>query len=211
VKLSALEFDAGLFAELDMASARTERPLHIDALSPETVDTTWQLLQAAPRAGQIGVTLPGRWRRSAADASLAERLGLRVRIIKGQWADPAANGVDPARGFLDVVDRMCGHSGGVGVATHDVPLLTESLRRLNAAGTPSTAELLFGMPFGAPARTARRLGVPIRVYVPYGRAGPPYGIADVTDRPVAAWWLVQDLVLGKDKTWLSIRRSRLPR
>jgi hypothetical protein len=68
--------------------------------------------------------------------------------------------------------------------------------------------LFFGMPFGAPARTARRLGVPIRVYVPYGHAGAPYGVGDVTHRPVAAWWLLQDLVLGKDKTWLSIRRSR---
>jgi proline dehydrogenase len=208
VKLSALEFDAGLFGELDAASAQTSRPLHIDALAPETVDATWQLLQAAPRAGQIGITLPGRWQRSTADASLAERLGLRVRIIKGQWADAASNGVDPAYGFLRVVDRLCGHRGGVGVATHDVALLTESLRRLNAAGTPTTAELFFGMPFAAPARTARRLGVPIRIYVPYGHAGALYGIADVRHRPVAAWWLLQDLVLGKDKMWLSIRRSR---
>jgi proline dehydrogenase len=208
VKLSALEFDADLFAELDAASARTGRPMHIDALAPATVDATWSLLEAAPRDGQIGITLPGRWRRSTQDVSLAERLGLRVRIIKGQWADPASNGIDPARGFLEVVERLCGHNGGVGVATHDVALLTESLRRLNAAGTPSSVELFFGMPFGAPARTARRLGVPIRVYVPYGHAGAPYGVGDVTHRPVAAWWLLQDLVLGKDKTWLSIRRSR---
>jgi hypothetical protein len=50
--------------------------------------------------------------------------------------------------------------------------------------------------------------VPIRIYVPYGHAGAPYGVADVPGRPVAAWWLLQDLALGKDKTWLSIRRSR---
>ena len=208
VKLSALDFDSDLFAELDAASARTSRPLHVDALAPETVDATWLLLQRAPRAGEVGMTLPGRWRRSAEDASLAERLGLRARVVKGQWADAAPDAVDPAQGLLDVVDRLRGHSGGVAVATHDVGLLAESLRRLIAADTPCAAELFFGLPFRTPAVTARRLGVPIRIYVPYGHAGAPYGIADVGRRPVAAWWLLQDLVLGKDKTWLSIRRSR---
>jgi proline dehydrogenase len=208
VKLSALDFDSNLFAELDAASAQTSRPLHIDALAPETVDATWLLLQSAPRAGQVGTTLPGRWQRSAEDASLAERLGLRVRVVKGQWADAAPDAVDPAEGFLAVVDRLRGHGGGVAVATHDVGLLAESLRRLIAADTPCAAELFFGLPFRTPAVTARRLGVPIRIYVPYGHAGAPYGVADVARRPVAAWWLLQDIVLGKDKMWLSIRRSR---
>jgi proline dehydrogenase len=208
VKLSALGFDADLFAELDAASAQTSLPLHVDALAPETVDATWLLLQSTPRAGQVGTTLPGRWRRSVDDASLAERLGVRVRVVKGQWADGAPGVADPGAGVLAVVDRLRGHRGGVAVATHDVALLTESLRRLIAAETPCAAELFFGMPFRAPAMAAERLGVPIRIYVPYGHAGAPYGIADVTHRPVAAWWLMQDLVLGKDKTWLGIRRSR---
>ena len=175
---------------------------------PETVDATWLLLQSTPRAGQVGTTLPGRWRRSVDDASLAERLGVRVRVVKGQWADGAPGVADPGAGVLAVVDRLRGHRGGVAVATHDVALLAESLRRLIAAETPCAAELFFGMPFRAPAMAAERLGVPIRIYVPYGHAGAPYGIADVTHRPVAAWWLMQDLVLGKDKTWLGIRRSR---
>jgi hypothetical protein len=53
--------------------------------------------------------------------------------------------------------------------------------------------------------------VPIRVYVPYGRAAAPYGVADVRANPAVAWWLIQDLLLGKDKTWRSLRRSRVAR
>lgn len=210
VKLSALDFDAALFAELDAAAAQSARALHVDALAPETVDATWLLLQGVPRAAQVGTTLPGRWRRSADDASLAGQLGLRVRVVKGQWADSTPPSVDPAAGFLRVVDALRGHADGVSVATHDVELLAESLDRLTAAGTPCTAELFLGLPFRAPALTARRLGVPIRVYVPYGDSGAPYGVADIADNPVAAWWMLQDLVLGKDKTWLSIRRSGRP-
>ena len=207
VKLSTLGFDAGLLAELALAAARSSRALHVDALAPGTVDLTWLLLHGAPHAGRLGTTLPGRWARSVDDAALAGRLGLRVRVVKGQWADPGDEAIDPAQGFLRVVDALRGHRHGVAVATHDARLLAESLRRLIGSGTPCFAELFFGLPFRAPVLVARRLGVPVRVYVPYGQGGAPYEVGDVTDHPVAAWWLLQDLVLGKDKTWRSIRRS----
>jgi proline dehydrogenase len=208
VKLSALAFDEALFAELDAASARSARPLHVDALATDMADATWQLLERVPRAGRLGTTLPGRWRRSPEDASRAARLGLGVRVVKGQWVDSDHGELDPAAGFLAVIDRLRGHHPGVAVATHDVDLLAASIRRLRAAGTPCTAELYFGLPFRGPAVTARRLGVPVRLYVAYGCTDAPYGIVDVRRHPSAAWWLLQDLALGKDKTWLSIRRSR---
>jgi proline dehydrogenase len=207
VKLSTLEFDPTLFAELDAAAAQSGCGLHIDALGPGTVAATWRLLESAPRAGRIGTTLPGAWPRSVDDAALAARLGLRVRVVKGQWT----GATDPAEGFRRVVARLRGHPDGVGVATHDVALLASSLHSLTAAGTSCEAELFLGMPFGGPAATARRLGVPVRLYVPYGRAAAPYGVADVRANPAVAWWLIQDLLLGKDKTWRSLRRSRVAR
>jgi proline dehydrogenase len=82
------------------------------------------------------------------------------------------------------------------------------VRRLTAARTPCEVELLLGLPFAAPARAARRLGVPVRLYVPYGATGAAYGIGGLVRNPITAWWLAQDLLLGKDKTWQSIRRSR---
>jgi proline dehydrogenase len=211
VKLSALQFDGALLAELNAAAADSGRPLHIDALAPKTVDATWRLVESAPRAARLGITLPGRWARSAGDASVARRLGLRVRIVKGQWApDGTTEGVDPnaAQGFLRVVDRLSGHTHVVGVATHDVDLLAASLDRLTASGTPCAVELFFGLPFSAQLRTARRYGVPVRVYVAYGDWGSPYGLSYLANRPAVAWWLLQDLLLGKEKTWRSIRRSR---
>jgi proline dehydrogenase len=208
VKLSALDFDAALFAELDAAAAGAGRALHIDALAPDTVDATWLLIQDRPRAATLGITLPGRWLRSSDDTLLAVRLGLRVRVVKGQWAAGGSGELDPVRGFLRVVDRLRGHHGGVAVATHDVDLLGESLQRLTASETPCAAELFFGLPLRPQLLTARRSGVPVRVYVPYGRCGAPYDMADLAGRPAVAWWLLQDLLLGKDKPWRSIRRSR---
>jgi proline dehydrogenase len=210
LKLSAIGFDATLFAELEAAAAQSQRRLHLDALAPETVDATWMMLEGVRRDGRVGTTLPGRWRRSADDASRGARLGLAVRLVKGQWAERTDGDGDPVgKGFLRLVDRLGGHPHGVAVATHDVALLAESLRRLHETGTRCEAELLYGLPFRGPARCARRAGVPIRVYVPYGDAGAPYGRADLAHNPAATWWLVQDLLLGKNKTWRGIRRSRI--
>jgi proline dehydrogenase len=205
VKLSALHFDPALLGELEAASKRFERRLHIDSLAPETVDRTWALIEGTADPGTLGLALPGRWRRSVQDARRALDLGLIVRIVKGQWAD---GNVDPGAGFLDVVDAIAGSKNLVRVATHDIPLLEEAVRRLTAARTPCEVELLLGLPFAAPARAARRLGVPVRLYVPYGETGAAYGIGEALRNPATAWWLVQDLLLGKDKTWQSIRRSR---
>jgi proline dehydrogenase len=212
IKLSAIGFDAARLAELEAAAARSGRRMHLDALAPDTAEPTWLLLGGAPRDGRVGTTLPGRWRRSPDDASRAARLGLAARVVKGQWPDgDDADRDRGAEGFLDVVDRLCGHPHGVAVATHDTRLLAESLRRLQATGTRCEAELFYGLPFRAPALCARRAGVPIRVYVPYGNAGAPYRPADLVHNPAATWWLVQDLLLGESKTWRGIGRSRARR
>jgi proline dehydrogenase len=208
VKLSALGFDERLFAELVAAAAQSGRRLHVDALAPETAGPTWRLLEGARSGARLGGTLPGRWPRSPDDAARAVELGLPVRVVKGQWSGGVEGTVDAVEGFLRVVDRLRGHTAGVAVATHATALLDESLRRLTAARTPCEAELLYGLPLRAPALVARRLGVPIRIYVPYGDAGAPYGADDLIRRPAAAWWLVQDLLLGKDKPWRAIRRLR---
>jgi proline dehydrogenase len=211
VKLSALAFDPGLFAELNVAAARCERGLHVDALGPETVDDTWALLERAESRDWIGTTLPGRWGRSVDDARRAIELGLRVRVVKGQWSDTVAPDVDAAEGVLRVVDCLRDSTRRVAVATHDVPLLAEALSRLRAAGVPCAVELFLGLPFAGPLRLARRLGVPVRVYVPYGAGGAPYSAAALTRNPAATWWLLQDMVLGKEKTWRSMGRAHLSR
>jgi proline dehydrogenase len=208
VKLNGIGFDPALFGELALEAARVDRRLHLDALEPETADKTMQLLAKTPCPRPLGTTLPGRWRRSVEDGAQAMAQGLYLRIVKGHWTDERRGSVDPAEGFLRIIDLVAGHAGGVGVATHNTALLQESLRRLRAGKTPCEVELYLGMPFRGPAKIAADFGVPVRVYVPFGDAWPGYGIPDLITHPATVRWLVQDLLWGRDKTWRSIRRSR---
>jgi len=207
-KLPGIGFDAGLFDELVAAAAAAGRRLHLDGMRADTVDPTFGLLERAAGHGPLGTTLPGRWRRSVDDAGRAMDLGLTIRVVKGHWPDDEHGNLDPGDGFLKVIDRLCGYQGGVAVATHNVKLLRESLRRLAASGTPCGSELFLGMPFAGPANAAREAGVPIRVYVPYGNAWASYGVRDLAAHPATAMWLLQDLLFGREKTWRAIKRSR---
>ena len=206
IKLSALGFDEALFAELTSAAWRSGTRLHLDALSPGSAEATLLLLERASHPARLGTTLPGRWHRSMDDLSRIMELGVSVRVVKGQWPDDLDPMADPTKGFREIVERLQGYAAGVAVATHDVTLLRASLAGLTASRTPCTSELFLGMPFRGPAIVARQLEVPVRVYVPYGDTGAPYRLGG---HPAAAWWLLQDLALGQDKTWRSIRRSRM--
>jgi len=179
VKATAVSFRLYLLERLADRGVR----LHFDAMGPETVDETRALIERLP--GECGTTLPGRWRRSDADAEWAIERGLTVRIVKGQWPGPDER--DPSRGFLELVDRLAGRARSVSVATHDTALAHTALERLRARGTPCELEQLYGL---------RRAPAPARVYIPYGHAWLPYALNNLRRRPRAAWWLARDLLLA---------------
>ena len=193
VKLPPLR-RAGDRVEEVLAQARGQGTLvHFDSVGPEVADETFAVIADAARRGPlVGCTLPGRWRRSRADADRAVDLGLHVRVVKGQWADPAEPEIDLRKGFLDVIDALAGRARAVAVATHDAELGREALGRLLRPGTPCTLELLYGLPVRRSVQVARELGVPVRIYVPYGHGWLPYSLSQARRNPRIAWWVLRD-------------------
>lgn len=184
LKPTALAFDASLASDLAEHAARLDVGLHLDALAPEAADPSFGLAERlVGLKPAIGLTLPGRWRRSLADAPRAAELATRVRVVKGQWVDPEDQSRDPREGVLAVVDRLAGRARTVAIASHDSRLVHEALRRLLRAGTAAELEILLGHPSARVLRVARRLGVPARLYVPYGSAWLPWTPAEVRSRP----------------------------
>lgn len=212
IKAPALGYDPALVGEIVDRARGIGVGVHFDSHAPHQADPTFAAMRAALQrtsdgagaggpagaAGwSIGTTLPGRWPRSLDDAERAIELGLRVRVVKGQWVDPAAPAVDPRQGLLALVDRLAGRAREVAVASHDAPLAREALRRLQHAGTRVEMELLLGLPSQAALKVARELGVPVRIYVPFGVSWLPYALEHVKKNPYVARWAVLDATVGR--------------
>lgn len=193
LRATALACDPVLLREVLACAARHQVPVQLDAQSPESVDAILDLAEAGLATHRdIGVTLPGRWLRSRADAQRACELGLRVRIVKGQLPDPRQPQFDEGVGFLALVNRVAGKAAFVSVASHDAVLARTALSRLKAAGTPCELELMQGLPRQGAMLVARDLGVRMRTYVPFGEAWTPYTLSSVARNPRVVWWALRD-------------------
>jgi proline dehydrogenase len=205
IKAPALGFDPALVGEIVDRARRLEVGIHFDSHGAHQADATFAAIAASVQRWKdgaggtgwtIGSTLPGRWTRSLDDAERAIDMGLRVRVVKGQWADPAAPSVDPRQGVLALVDRLAGRAREVAVASHDAPLARAAVLRLREAGTPVEMELLLGLPSQAALKVARELAVPVRMYVPFGVSWLPHALEHIQKNPYIAWWAVVDATVG---------------
>lgn len=196
IKLPAIDYSHALFDELADAAGPTGPRLHFDAMQPDTAARTRAFIDALPEARRMrcGVSLPGRWERSMADAEWAAACALPVRVVKGQWPDPQRSDIDMRAGFERIVAALAGRAVRVAVATHDATLAHEALARLITAGTPCELELLHGLPRRRMLAIAAPLGVRARVYVGYGYSFVPYAADSLLGDPRRLAWLLRDAV-----------------
>jgi len=186
VKAPHLGFDAGLIAGL-----AGEVPLMFDAHAPAQADATLALAAAMGERAAAGCALPARWRRSLADAQALRDGPLILRVVQGEWADPDGSAPD-ASSYLELVRALAGRKAMVGIATHDPALGQAALRLLLEAGTPCEWELLRGLPRRRCQLVARRLGVPVRLYLPFGPGWWPYAVDKALARPYLPLWAIKD-------------------
>lgn len=143
---------------------------------------------------QAGVALPARWRRSREDAEQLRGACQRVRLVKGEWADPLGDRPDINTAYLDLVLLLAGRTAPVAIATHDPELAKASLAILKEAGTPVELEQLRGLPRKRTSTIAQELGVPIRIYHAFGPGWWPYALEQVLRRPYLPFWALRDMV-----------------
>lgn len=169
----------GLFIRLDMeGSPYTERTLRLfrDHLLPRFGDL-------------VGVVIQSALRRSETDVEELIRLGARVRLVKGAYAEPeeiafpAKRDVDAA--FSRLAARQLDAGSYPAFATHDDRLVEAVKRRARERGCrPERFEfqMLFGVRRDLQARL-RAEGHRVRVYVPFGTHWYPYLMRRLAERP----------------------------
>jgi proline dehydrogenase len=194
VKAPPLGFDLGYLRAVADAAAPAGLSLLFDAHAPKDADRTLEtvstLLMEYP---STGFALPARWRRSPADAAHFRETSARIRLVKGEWPDPEAV-EEVEASFLGLASRLAGRAAPVAVATHDPLLAERALTILLAAGPPCELEQLRGLPRRRTRAVAERLGVPVRIYVPFGPGWWSYAVDKALARPYLLSWMLQDLL-----------------
>jgi proline dehydrogenase len=198
IKLDRLEFNRDAVFQVFRHAKLRNVCVHFDAESLPSTDRVLSFVEKGLEMGtDLSTTLPSRWQRSSQDAERLIALGVPFRIVKGQGTDPDSPDIDPRRSFLDLVKQVAGRASHVAVATHDRRVAEPALDLLLATGTPCSLEQLRFLP--RLDFLAARRGVPVRVYVPYGRPGLPYTLAQVARRPAILLWVVRDLTVGSGR------------
>ena len=168
----------------------------LDSHAPEQAETNLHILERFGGDG-MGLAIPGRWRRSERDTERAIELGARIRVVKGEWADPEQPAIDLRVGYLRVIRQLAGRAKCVGVATHDAALAKSAMQILADAGTPFEQEFVFPLPIEAARREGERFGARARLYIPYGEAWLPYSLKRAFRNPKTFYWLARDLLGGR--------------
>jgi CelD/BcsL family acetyltransferase involved in cellulose biosynthesis len=186
LKAPALGCDESLVREIAAAGV----PLAFDSLTEAHAERTLALAETFA----AGVALPARWRRSPADAERLRDGPCRIRLVKGEWADSEADVPDVAEAYLGLARILAGRKAKVAVATHDPQLAKATLRILLESGTPCELEQLRGLPRRRTTAVARKLGVSVRLYYPFGPGWWPYAADKALARPYLPLWVLRDLL-----------------
>lgn len=185
IKAPQLGFDEGLVREI----ADHGLPMVFDAHAQHQAEAIHRL---AAGVG-AGVALPARWKRSREDAERLRGARQRVRLVKGEWADPGGDHPDVNAAYLDLVKLLAGRTAPVAIATHDPKLARVSLATLREAGTPAELEQLRGLPRRRTSAIAQEFGVPIRIYHAFGPGWWPYALEQALRRPYLPLWALRDM------------------
>lgn len=198
IKAPSLHYDLDALDAVLASCRQHGMRAHFDSHDLGNAELTLACVEHAVEQGlAAGLTLPGRWRRSVDDAAHLAALGVRARVVKGEWPDPEAPDADARAGVLAVVDALIAAGAtDVALASHDAPLVRQAIGRLRAAGVTGEIELLHGLPMRELLTLARELGVPVRVYVPFGVAWRPYALRKALRQPRILLWLAKDVLQG---------------
>ena len=174
--------------------------VRVDMESSEYTGRTLELVcDLHARHGSVGTVIQAYLYRSRKDVETLCRRGIRVRLCKGAYFEPAAvafpGKADVDRNFIDLMKLLLTKGEYPAIATHDERIIEET-RRFAQAGGMARDAFEFQMLYGIRRDLQRRLaadGWRVRVYVPFGRAWYPYFMRRLAERPANVLFLARNL------------------
>mgnify|MGYP001562067095 CR=1 FL=1 len=176
----------GNFVRLDMEGS---------AYTQKTLDLFYELF---PHYPDMGIVLQAYLRRSEDDAKLAVAKGVRVRLCKGAYKEPADIAFpdkEEVNENYDKLSRILVKAPIPAFATHDDARIAAAAAAAQEAGLPKEkyeVQMLYGLR-SKRWRELRDQGHTVRVYMPYGTHWFPYFYRRVRERKENLLFVVRNL------------------
>jgi proline dehydrogenase len=179
--------DMAGFVRVDMESS---------AYAPRTLALVGDLHQ---QCGAVGVVIQAYLHRSRDDVEMLCQRGVRVRLCKGAYLEPASvafqqkSEVD--RNFIELMKILLERGAYPAIATHDEKMIEATMDHAEALKRPREA-FEFQMLYGIRRDLQRRLvaeGFRLRLYVPFGQAWYPYYMRRLAERPANVLFIARHL------------------
>jgi proline dehydrogenase len=209
IKLTALglDIDAGLCqANLErVLCAAQERDIfvRVDMEGSDYTQRTLDLtLQMHARFPNVGTVVQSMLYRTPSDVETLIEQGVRVRLVKGAYMEPAAvafpKKADVDEQYLRLMRRLLERGVYPALATHDEAIIAAARRYAEEKRIPH-ARFEFQMLYGIRRDLQEQLaneGYNVRVYVPYGSQWYPYLTRRMAERPANLIFIVSNSLRG---------------
>ncbi|MEJ3659036.1 proline dehydrogenase family protein [Actinomycetes bacterium KLBMP 9759] len=147
----------------------------------------------------VGAVLQAQLRRTESDCRDLAGAGSRVRLCKGAYDEPSSvahrDAVEVDKAYVRCLKILMAGDGLPMVATHDPRLIeiAQHLARVNGRGTRYEIQMLHGVRPRAQQELAA-LGLPVRVYLPYGTEWYGYFMRRLAERPANLAFFARSLL-----------------
>ena len=179
--------EANTFVRLDMEGSE---------YTEATVEMTERLNERWP--GRVGTVLQAYLYRTADDAKRLVEQGIRIRLCKGAYKEPAElafpDKTDVDRNYTDLMIYLASSGVFCGMATHDEKII-DAMRQVVEKTGLAKDQFEFQMLFGVRRDLQRKLaaeGYGVRVYIPFGPEWYPYFMRRLAERPANVLFLAKN-------------------
>ena len=163
-----------------------------------TIDVFGTIWQQGYR--NAGVVLQSYLPRSVEDARRMNRLGARVRLVKGAYKEPRGvahqSKADVDDAFVEIMKLLLAEGTYPAIATHDRAMIRATRAFAAERGlTPDRYE--FQMLYGVRRDLQSELtaaGQTVRVYIPFGQEWFPYFMRRLAERPANLGFVVRSIM-----------------
>jgi proline dehydrogenase len=187
---------AGMLVHAEEANTFVRIDMEGSAYTEATIAMTERLHGRWP--GRVGTVLQAYLYRTAEDAERLVRQGIRIRLCKGAYQEPASIAFAEKADVDENYERLMLYlaTSGVfcGMATHDERIIQAMCRFVERTGLPKDT-FEFQMLYGVRRDLQRRLaaaGYGVRVYIPFGTEWYPYFMRRLAERPANVLFLAKN-------------------